>query len=117
LLAMSGLGGSGFGCGRHLPGPVPGVYGASRVAPSSLWSVSMAAPAARPIATPLFFAASLIFVCIDLHGYSTIEAVVKCTLLPGKDGSHSARAEVLPCSIFFCARPNDKLQLICGLSP
>src|SRR5512134_290682 len=49
---MGGFGGSGLGCGRHFPGPVPGVYGASRVAPSSFRSASMAAPAARPTATP-----------------------------------------------------------------
>ena len=50
--AMGGFGGSGFGCGRHRPGPLAGVYGAERVAPSSLRSASMASAAARPAAMP-----------------------------------------------------------------
>ncbi len=52
-LAMGGFAGTGFGWGRHCR-PAPGVYDASRVAPSSFRSVSLAAPAALPIATPLF---------------------------------------------------------------
>ena len=64
--AMGGLAGTGLGCGRHFPGPTPGVYGTSRVAPSSLRSVRIAAPAARPIATPLFRAGPSLIRPIDV---------------------------------------------------
>jgi hypothetical protein len=53
---MGGLAGTGFGCGRHCPGWVPGVYATCAVAPSAFRSVSMAAAAAWPVAIPSCFA-------------------------------------------------------------
>ena len=44
--AMGGLAGTGFGCGRHCPGWVPGVYAICAMAPSAFRSVSMAEAAA-----------------------------------------------------------------------
>src|SRR5262245_40000983 len=63
--AIGGFAGDGLGCGRHRPGPIAGVYGASRVAPSSFRRVSMAAPAARPTATPAFRAGASVTRAID----------------------------------------------------